>query len=308
MYRIGELRDEKRALQIIEKLNEMNISSQIIFDNEISHFVIYVEREEDIPLAIDVYRVFVGLKKPIEIDQEWIEIKKVPFGPMTMTFVFVCLIVFAISFFQKFAPLYQLLFISAEHSTLFEEVKRGEVWRMVTPAFIHMGFLHILFNMLWFKDLGSVIEQEFGESFFLILFFSLAFFSNIFQYLVHGPSFGGMSGVVYGMLGFLWVYKSLIPEFKFGLPKADVGLMLFWFFLCLSGLIGNIANTAHAVGLSFGMMMAILVTLMKERSFKLNKLKFLFYSLLILAISFSVEYWRRDRLFFFQSQQVSIKS
>ena len=40
------------------------------------------------------------------------------------------------------------------------EIRHGEVWRLFTPMLVHMHFLHILFNMLWLRDLGSMVEAR----------------------------------------------------------------------------------------------------------------------------------------------------
>ena len=120
-----------------------------------------------------------------------------------------------------------------------------------------MGALHIIFNMLWLKDLGNAIEYSFGKNFLIKFIILSSLISNLCQFLAHGASFGGMSGVLYAMLGFIWVHKKLNPSFEYSLPKSDMYLMIFWFFLCLSGILDMIANMAHAGGLVSGILIAI---------------------------------------------------
>jgi GlpG protein len=76
--------------------------------------------------------------------------------------------------------------------------------------------------------------------------------SNVAQFLMSGPLFGGMSGVVYGLLGYVWMQGKFNPASNLHLQRQTVRLMIIWFFVCLTGLIGPIANTAHAVGAVMG--------------------------------------------------------
>ncbi|MCP4726093.1 MAG: rhomboid family intramembrane serine protease [bacterium] len=133
------------------------------------------------------------------------------------------------------------------------DVFSGELWRLLTPMFIHFGIMHILFNMLWLKDLGSQIEFKQSSRFFVILVVVLAAGSNVAQYIVSGPNFGGMSGVVYGLLGYIWMRGKHDPASGLFLERNIVIFMIVWFFLCMTGLMGNIANTAHGAGLLIGM-------------------------------------------------------
>lgn len=133
------------------------------------------------------------------------------------------------------------------------EVRAGQIWRLVSPIFLHFGLIHILFNMLWLKDLGGMIEQRLGAGFLAVFVVVVAATSNLGQYLVGGaPNFGGMSGVVYGLLGYVWMKGKYDSASGLALHHTTVAMMLIWFVLCLTGLMGNIANTAHGVGLGMG--------------------------------------------------------
>jgi len=132
------------------------------------------------------------------------------------------------------------------------EIRRGQIWRLFTPMFLHFGFLHIVFNMLWLRDLGSMIEARKSTWLLLLLVLVTAGTSNFAQYLVSGPTFGGMSGVVYGLLGYIWMQGRFDPASKLSLEPQTVIFMIAWFFLCLSGLVGPITNMAHGVGLAVG--------------------------------------------------------
>lgn len=135
------------------------------------------------------------------------------------------------------------------------EITEGwQLWRLITPVFIHFGLLHILLNMFWLRQLGGMIEGRYGAPFLGLFILLLAIPCNVGQYLVSGPNFGGMSGVIYGMLGFAWIRGRLDPGCGISVDQPTFIFMMVWFFLCLSGLVGNIANTNHAVGLVLGLL------------------------------------------------------
>ena len=134
----------------------------------------------------------------------------------------------------------------------------GEYWRFITPAFIHFGWLHIVFNSLWLWDLGARVERVMGSFNMLLLFLVIALVSNVAQFVFGGPSlFGGMSGVVYGLLGFCWVGPLLQPLWKIQPTPAIMVFMVGWLLLCVFGVVevlgfGAIANAAHVGGLVSG--------------------------------------------------------
>lgn len=260
MYFIGELRDQVKGAEIVEELKNKGIEASLRYIPLEDMWAIFVVMEVHVPMAQEFYRVKLGLKKPYEIEKEWVEIKSLPNGFMTLTILVICLILYLLSYTQMGDQLYDyLMFSTKDESAHFFSLTRGEWWRVLTPIFLHMNVLHILFNMLWFKDLGNVIEYNFSIRFYLLFVLFVALVSNLLQYFVQGPSFGGMSGVLYGMLGFLWVFKRAHPNFTFGIPDRDMTIMLVWFVLCLTGFLGPIANLAHAGGLSAGMLLALSV-------------------------------------------------
>jgi len=62
-----------------------------------------------------------------------------------------------------------------------------------------------------------------------------------------------MSGVIYGLLGYVWLRGKFDPGSGLYLHPSTVTMMIIWFFLCLTGIVGSIANVTHAVGLGMGM-------------------------------------------------------
>lgn len=138
----------------------------------------------------------------------------------------------------------------------------GQVWRLLTPDFLHFSWTHIIFNsvMLWF--LGSQIEWFDGRGRLLTLFVVTSIFSNGLQYLVSGPLFGGLSGVVYGILGYCWLSQRKLPRFQF--PSALVTFAVAWMvigftpFTEMLGL-GRMANEAHLGGFVSGVALALVL-------------------------------------------------
>ncbi len=145
-----------------------------------------------------------------------------------------------------------------QFTPLADGLAAGQWWRLVTPMLIHFGFLHIAMNGMWYWELGRRIELRQGSINLLGLTLLFSLVSNYTQYYVSGPTlFGGLSGVLYGLLGHCWIYQWLAPNPVYRLPGGVLVMMLVWLVLCLSGLVsmigfGEIANGAHVGGLFIG--------------------------------------------------------
>lgn len=137
------------------------------------------------------------------------------------------------------------------------EVRHGEPWRLITPIFLHFSPLHLLFNMMWMFHLGGAIEMRRGWWRLLTMVLIIAALSNVAQFYASGPNFGGMSGVVYGLFGYIWIRSTYDPESGFYIPPQTIMLMLIWFFVCAFGLVGQVANFAHGGGLIVGVLMGL---------------------------------------------------
>lgn len=145
---------------------------------------------------------------------------------------------------------------------MFEKIRQGEVWRLVTPSFMHMDFFHIFCNMAWLLLLGKQIEARLKKTRMLLLIFALAAGSNVAQYLMSGPYFIGFSGVVTGLTAFIWARQKKAPWEGYPLGRfaerflaifvIGVSVLSFVSFFLQAWVIpidlGGIANTAHVTG------------------------------------------------------------
>jgi GlpG protein len=136
---------------------------------------------------------------------------------------------------------------------------------LVTPIFLHLNPLHLMFNMLMLVQLGGSVEVARGKWRYLLIVLVTAVVSNVAEYFVsfsfhdspmldfqRSPSFGGMSGVLYGLFGYAWMKSRLAPEAGLHMPRETVMLLMGWLVLCMTGGIGSVANVAHLAGLVAG--------------------------------------------------------
>lgn len=138
-------------------------------------------------------------------------------------------------------------------------------WRLVTPIFIHFGFMHLIFNMFWLYHFGNQIEANHGTARFLLLVAVSAIPGSIAQFELTGPLFGGMSGVNYGLFGFVWM-QARYARRGYGIETREVVLLMGWLLLCTTGLVGPVANACHAVGLVVGLLAGLPAYLHFRRS------------------------------------------
>lgn len=136
----------------------------------------------------------------------------------------------------------------------------GEYWRLVTPLFLHFNVLHLVFNALWTWELGGSIERIQGAGRLLGLVLLTGLVSNLVQYHYQPDIiFGGMSGVIYGLLGYSWVWQKLVPQESLNLSGTLFWVLVGFMLLMMTGVFGllgfgEIANAAHTGGLLAGML------------------------------------------------------
>jgi GlpG protein len=187
-------------------------------------------------------------------------------SPVTTLVLLACLIVGGITLLgENLDAVRWLTFLDfrvrGEYATFIppgDSFSAGQWWRVVTPMLIHFGILHLAMNAMWYWELGRRIEWRQGGLQLLGLTLLFSAVSNTIQYEFGGASlFGGLSGVLYGLLGHCWIFQMLAPNPIYRLPRGVLVMMLVWLVLCLSGLVsmlgfGDIANGAHVGGLIIG--------------------------------------------------------
>lgn len=162
----------------------------------------------------------------------------------------------------------------AYFATLEQTLSEGQWWRMITPIFVHFGLLHLAMNSMWYWELGRRIEQRQGASMLLGLTLLFGVISNLSQYAFGGPGiFGGLSGVLFGLLGHCWLFQKVSPNEAYRLPPGVVVLMLVWLVICLTGVVDvvsfgtlAIANAAHVGGLVAGCITGVVGGMLARRA------------------------------------------
>lgn len=149
---------------------------------------------------------------------------------------------------------------------LFEKIRQGQIWRLISPIFLHYDIFHLFFNMIWLIVIGKQIEQRLSTFRYLTFIIITGIISNTFQYLMTGPIFIGFSGVLCAMITFVrtrqktaaWEgYQMQTSTFNFVMIFiiAMFGIQLLSFFLEIyarTSFSPGIANTAHLTGAVMG--------------------------------------------------------
>lgn len=197
--------------------------------------------------------------------------------PITMTLIILSIIVSFTTEFMKPQARNKFGTISYNALTFVREsdyaatkdprasLNKGELWRAVTPIFLHGFTFHLLFNILALAQLGRIVERIEGSVRYAWMVLLMAVFSNLLQGLLPESlmgyhRFGGLSGVVYGVFAFLWIKSILRPEMGIILSNTSVAIMLGWLMLGFTNSVGPIANLAHLGGLISGIILAVIIS------------------------------------------------
>ena len=143
-------------------------------------------------------------------------------------------------------------------SFLFEDahIAEGQLWRLATSMFPHGDVVHLAFNLYWLWIFGTAVEEAFGRFKTAALFLLFAVGSGAAEYAILDGGIG-LSGVVYGLFGLLWVLSLYDGRFHDAVDTSVVKLFVFWFFLCIVMTVAklmNVGNIAHGAGAILGVL------------------------------------------------------
>ena len=177
-------------------------------------------------------------------------------GPFTLLLMAACILVFIIMNVVGDQPVMIAL------AWPYGPAVQYDVWRYFTHALMHFSVLHILFNLLWWWYLGGAIEKRLGSGKLIVITLISALLSGYVQHKFSGPWFGGLSGVVYALMGYAWLRGERDPESGIYMQRGLITFALIWLIAGWFDLFGmSIANGAHVTGLAVGLAMAFADTL-----------------------------------------------
>lgn len=143
----------------------------------------------------------------------------------------------------------------------FVSIRKGQVWRLLTPALLHANIGHLAMNMMGLLFLGGVFERLHGGRWLVLSLIGMAVLSMIVQVFWPpgnngGPSAVGASGAIYGLFGFFLMRYKFDPLYPVQLPPMVQAVGLGFLLLGVLLIIPNIANGSHVGGLASGILLA----------------------------------------------------
>lgn len=204
-------------------------------------------------------------------------------APLTLTLIFLGFVGFALAEFDMrlihpftFWDSSRALFLPFLEFSPWLDIGNGQIWRLITPIFLHFGAIHIIFNALWIWYLGTMLEFNQGRIATLVLVLIIGVTSNSAQAMVsEGIIFGGLSGVVHGLFAYCWLWGRLHKDSSVQLSSILFVVVTALMLLSPLGLFdiivgGEIADTAHISGYTSGIAAALVITFLQRTGLKIG--------------------------------------
>ena len=136
----------------------------------------------------------------------------------------------------------------------------GELWRLVTAMFVHVGLLHLLLNLWALFQLGTVFEAMFGSLRFLITYFGAGVIASIASAVFTDGTSAGASGAIFGILGALILSIRRSPLWRHqAWTRGFIQQLLGWAVInIVIGFMPQIDNAAHIGGFVAGLALGLI--------------------------------------------------
>lgn len=272
MFKVLEVSLQQDLGELSRLLWQYRISHRIV-EHEQRRFLL-IARKEQVPLAADLFqRMQRGESLPpppkgglqdflpagVSVTAVFDILRRTP---LTLLLIASCIVLYFLAPLSMPTELtFTLLFPDFSYGTriivlsrVFDNFSFLQFLNMLSPMLLHGGVLHLVFNMLWLWELGKRIEQQQSPLVFAFAVVVLALLSNTAQYIYGGGNnFGGMSGVVYGLFAYIWMWQLIEPRVGLNLPGSLIIFMVVILVAMTVLQLDMIANEAHLGGFIAGL-------------------------------------------------------
>lgn len=266
MVLLGQLGNQRACQAFVDYLSTKQINCQLIKDKESHQIQIYVEQDQFEQANLYFSEFLQNPNQEKYLQASWQTNRPATTsntnwgltaiwqstGWFTRTITLLCIVIYSASVFGLFPYIFNNLSFNFALT---------EPYRLITPAIMHLSALHLAFNMSWWWYLAGNVERNFGVAKLVNIFLLTALISNVCQAILVNNQFAGLSGVNYGLAGFVWLYGRMHPNSDVVLPNNIFIFFIAWMALGFVDLLPiNMANWAHLCGLLTGLLLAQLTT------------------------------------------------
>jgi rhomboid protease GluP len=151
--------------------------------------------------------------------------------------------------FDIFSPTDQALLTLGATGAL--PARAGRWWTLLTAIYLHGSLLHILFNVIWIRQLGPAVEELYGRARLVIIFTVAGVVGFVLSNFMGVPFTVGASGSIFGLLGAMVAYGRRRGGSFGALVLRQYGqwaLILFLMGIFMGGVVNNIAHAGGFIG------------------------------------------------------------
>ena len=237
-HNIDEILKDKNIVQIFP-----NIKNKLIKDKEGIDLIVNVTNDINAKTVED-NKVFTKIFEP----------KKIIITPILIT---LCVLVFISMYIwgNGSENTITLLLFGANFRPL---VQAGEIWRLATSMFLHIGIVHLVVNMYSLYIIGKQLESFLGRWKFLIVYLGSGILGSLLSVVVHSSISAGASGAIFGLLGSLLYFGYHYRLYLGTVLKTQV-IPIIIINLLIGFMVPGIDNFAHIGGLVGGYLLTMVL-------------------------------------------------
>lgn len=165
-------------------------------------------------------------------------------------------ILIALNIIMFLLSVFDYSFVINTFANYYLNVKNGEVYRLITAAFVHANILHIFFNMYALYALGPQIEKFYGRKRYLLIYLGSALLGSLLSVVLTNNVSVGASGAIFGLFGsmlyFGYKYRATLDGFlRSGIIPVIVINLLLGFMIPGIDVYGHIGGLLGGLVLSY---------------------------------------------------------